>query len=467
MFFYQNEFFSFLFGIPALMILFESIMFLAENMAQIENRTVAAQTFLSGLRALPNFEDLRQKQYDQLLTLIRSKVILFEQVNSILAKLSEDIWGKDLLLGLKQALTDQVITAEQCSVLRGKQQDYRALPHYLNQEWFEVLGKASTKTQAVEFLVRLAIKLGLRRPSEPTFATLLALVFCSQEDSFLSEDQKWRLLQEYKPQIKKWLQHAPPVTHTVDVLSQDVECFPPDLLRNAYPDGFVPCFPSLTWTGHVCQEAATFPLRKTNHVATIATASVARQQSTADLSGVLDVLVGALSSRQPVEQQSGRVNLPGFRLLQPQDKPKPPQLALENAPVPPASQQATDGVEVQAPKQSEPQAKEPAAMIASLRAGLDGEKKTEAPEKKERKKREKKLKRPCAAPKAAAKAKAKAKTKGTGSKTREDMAEKRASLFRKIPKHLQDLYRGGCSSCRKRPWCTLSCWSKRGFHPDN
>ena len=47
-------------------------------MAQIENRTVAAQTFLSGLRALPNFEDLKQKQYDQLLTLIRSKVILFE-----------------------------------------------------------------------------------------------------------------------------------------------------------------------------------------------------------------------------------------------------------------------------------------------------------------------------------------------------------------------------------------------------
>ena len=169
-------------------------------MAQIENRTVAAQTFLSGLRALPNFEDLRQKQYDLLLTLIRSKVIVFEQVNSILAKLSEDIWGKDLPLGLKQALTDQVITAQERNVFRGKQQDYRALPHYLNQHWFEVLGKASTKTHAVEFLVALAIKLGLRRPTEPTFATLLAFVakkisFCRKTRSggcFKTTNRKWR-----------------------------------------------------------------------------------------------------------------------------------------------------------------------------------------------------------------------------------------------------------------------------------
>jgi len=251
-------------------------------MAQIENRTLAAQTFLSGLRALPNFQDLRQKQYDLLLTLIRSKVIVFEQVNSILAKLSEDIWGKDLLLGLKQALTDQVITEEGRQVFRGKQQDYRALPLYLNQHWFEVLGKASTRTHAVEFLVALAIKLGLRRPTEPTFATLLALVFCGQEDSFLSEDQKWRLLQDYKPQMKKWLRDAPPLARIVEVLPQDVELFPQDLLRNAYPDGFTPCYPSLTWTAHVIQQASTFPLRKTNQVACIASACAGRRQGTAE-----------------------------------------------------------------------------------------------------------------------------------------------------------------------------------------
>ena len=47
-----------------------------------------------------------------------------------------------------------------------------------------------------------------------------------------------------------------------------------------------------------------------------------------------------------------------------------------------------------------------------------------------------------------------------------DMVEARASLFRKAPKHLQDRFRGGCSTCRNRPFCTLSCWAKRGFYPD-
>ena len=274
--------------------------------------------------------------------------------------------------------------------------------------------------------------------------------------------------------MKKWLRDAPPLAQFVEVLPQDVELFPQDLLRNAYPDGFTPCHPSLTWTAHVIQQASTFPLKKTNQVACIASACAVRRQGTAELSaGVLDVLVGALSSRQSAEQQAGQQA--GHVNLQPQEKPKATQLALENGPVPPASQQATDvaqvpacGAGTSAQKQLEPKAKEPAAMIASLRAGLDGEKHAEAPEKKEKGTRKQKFKRPCAAPKAAAKAKAKAKAKASKFKTGKslDMAEKGASLFRKVPKHLQDLYRGGCSTCRKRPWRTLSCWAKRGFYPD-
>ena len=41
-----------------------------------------------------------------------------------------------------------------------------------------------------------------------------------------------------------------------------------------------------------------------------------------------------------------------------------------------------------------------------------------------------------------------------------------ATAMGAIPAELQDLWRNGCSGCRHRPNCTLSCWAKRGYYPD-
>ena len=63
------------------------------KMAQVDTRLVAAQNFLVGLKSLPTFADLRQQQFDKLLTLIRSKTLSFDQAAVCLPKISEDLLG--------------------------------------------------------------------------------------------------------------------------------------------------------------------------------------------------------------------------------------------------------------------------------------------------------------------------------------------------------------------------------------
>ena len=106
------------------------------KMAQVDTRLVAAQNFLVGLKSLPTFADLRQQQFDKLLTLIRSKTLSFDQAAVCLPKISEDLWGEEFTLGLKQAVTDQICKGDG-KPERSRQQDYRALPCYLDKGWFE------------------------------------------------------------------------------------------------------------------------------------------------------------------------------------------------------------------------------------------------------------------------------------------------------------------------------------------
>ena len=194
------------------------------KMAQVENRLIASQNFLEGLKSLPNYADLRQQQYEKVLTTIKTKTLSFAQAAACLPKISEDLWGEEFTLGLKQAVSDQISEVD-AKTEKLRLQDYRALPFYLDKGWFEVLAQATGKATALEHLVRLSKKLGLQKPTEPTYATLLALVFCQTEGEFLTEQQKWCLVQEFKPQMKKWFQQSCAVTHFVETLPRDVTEF--------------------------------------------------------------------------------------------------------------------------------------------------------------------------------------------------------------------------------------------------
>ena len=53
------------------------------------------------------------------------------------------------------------------------------------------------------------------------------------------------------------------------------------------------------------------------------------------------------------------------------------------------------------------------------------------------------------------------KGKGPKKRTSDQMAKAREET----PAELRDKYRSGCPSCRHRPFCTGSCWGKRGYFP--
>ena len=44
-----------------------------------------------------------------------------------------------------------------------------------------------------------------------------------------------------------------------------------------------------------------------------------------------------------------------------------------------------------------------------------------------------------------------------------ERSAKREALLQRVPAALKRRFAGGCSTCRFRPMCTVSCWAKRGF----
>ena len=56
-----------------------------------------------------------------------------------------------------------------------------------------------------------------------------------------------------------------------------------------------------------------------------------------------------------------------------------------------------------------------------------------------------------------------ATTKKPPVETLEQKRAKRALLFKQIPKRVQLRWKHGCSKCRGRAFCTVSCWYDRGF----
>ena len=77
--------------------------------------------------------------------------------------------------------------------------NYLALPRYLTQSLWASLQGSEPEELRLEKLVRHAARLGLRCPTEPTFAMLLALSFQGAR----TEQKQRQVLSEDKPRIKR------------------------------------------------------------------------------------------------------------------------------------------------------------------------------------------------------------------------------------------------------------------------
>ena len=228
-------------------------------MAQVEKQIVAAQKFLQNVVALPTFDDLRGKQLKRLIAFLGKNVLSVEQSAALMPILDCNVWGlhmEELKTCIAQQTCDE--NDETTAASRAALQDFTNIPHYLSQDWWNLLESGKDKVRNLESLCGLAASLGLRNASEPTYAGLCALAFCVGGMQLLEED-KLKLLTLHKSRMKKVFSNAVPLASVMDVLPSSPEDCPKQFLNAAYPNGFVAGTPVTKSMDYICRLVATYP----------------------------------------------------------------------------------------------------------------------------------------------------------------------------------------------------------------
>ena len=467
-------------------------------MAQVEKQIVAAQKFLQNVVALPSFSDLLSKQMQRLQTLLGKTLLSVEQSAALMDVLDSDVWGLESMEKLKTCIAQQTRHDSDDSVAatRASLQDYTSLPYYLSQEWWNVLESGREKVRTLESLCHLAASLGLRNPSEPTYAGFCALVFCSGSKQLL-EEEKLKLLALHKARMKKVFNNAVPLASVLDVLPSDVEQCPKIFLDTAYPNGFVAGTPVTQTMVTVCNLVSTYPCRRRGKVsAGESTVSALESPVTKTLSRLASVAKVLNEGRR--EQGENEV-LPGFKLLQAgkasaepgtasSSRPEPLPLmdaqpadsaALKEVPSEPVHASATvQKLKEQMRKQTgqdsssktDDQGKGNGKKdIVAKPVGSSGSPKVSVKKKpagkvtvcrKPATSDQQDLKRP---PKVLCKPAASTHGLKRPAAVQTAGELKRQQVLKLVPPQVLERYKDGCSRCYHRQYCTVSCWARRGY----
>ena len=463
----------------------------------------AAQKFLRGVKSLPNFPELADKQVSRLQKMLdKVNSVTTEQAAAILDLLDESLWTEDAVSKLKTMVAEMTAEAEGSQVKRDTQ-DYRMLPYYMSEKLSEQLkGKQCQENVALQALCKHAWLLGLRCPSELTLAILLCMAHYNSV-SRMSDKDKYNLLLSKKPLMKKWLGGLPDPSPYLLSLPQDPQDLPAGMLSAAFPEGNVVEGPLPA--AEILLLAKQMPLRVSNKAVTDPKTAAAQgsgmMNSPARAFGhMMAGLMKGMGSYRA--EPSPKVTI----LDTPKAAPQPRLLALEDArPEPPVLPAKSTDTPAGGVGRTTTVAQEVDAQIGgesieenllNLRKSLSGadEDKEAAAMKRpaskavvpagiNTKRPAGNIKRPAAADVEAATPahpkKAKKDVQATavtvlkrpasksGSKSAASVArasaEERSNLLREIPLAVRKQYANGCATCRYRPGCCVSCWRKRGY----
>eukprot|EP00438_Fugacium_kawagutii_P006886 Skav204955 [mRNA] locus=scaffold3104:312444:313943:- [translate_table: standard] len=497
-------------------------------MAQaLEKQVLASQKFLRGLRALPHYGTIRDGQWQSIDRKIqRTGSLTAEKISELVGMLEEELWSEEQVSSLKEKLA--ALVADESNKDRRQSQDFTRLPHYLNEEMWNMVRSRVNRVEVLQRLTALAGNLGLRLPSEFSFAALLTLAFCCFEQK--TETEKRKLVDDYKDKIRKWLRPFPPLTELSSELPVDVSSMPAELLAAAYPQGFVPHVPPGLSMAEIQQCIASYPVRRRgSDKIPLPAHSAPSSSSQLDHGQLADFAIRIVNG---VHRSSA-------------DTPSSVPLAVTAAPVvaqplaimdkaPSTVEPAPSNSAVEETAMSDeaaPVAHEPCEPTAEAQTkvsrGLDALKAQLRPDRHERPVHKRPPGRPprqgrvepagssqksdssrgnrimakpaaaCvavagarpagegwakktkrASPAAACAATPAKKTKPAGQKKGLKQAamkvvadkynstsakRKRQALAKVVPAAQLRLYKLGCTTCRNTPYCTPSCWSKRGF----
>ena len=168
----------------------------------MEKHLLAAQRFLEGLRQLPHFDTLCQRQYDQLLRAFSkngAKGLSVDQAGSFLEKMDLTLWGQERAEGIRKVVAEQVEVHAESEQPRRSMQDFENCFLFLKAiHWQRLADEKVARSEIVEEIIDHVGLLGLRCPTEGTFATLVALVYGVFGTRHLNQEDKFKLLKQCK-----------------------------------------------------------------------------------------------------------------------------------------------------------------------------------------------------------------------------------------------------------------------------
>ena len=458
----------------------------------MEKRLVAAQNMLDGLKSLPNFDGIVEKQYKAVLGSIQQQAkkanTSVALVTSFLASLRVDLWGDQRSEALKGEVASLVSQDGEDAGPRRSMQNFEQFWRHLPLHLWEKAGDRTCKRQTVtQALCMHMICLGLRCPSEPTSGSMTCWVHCMHGESNLQWDDKISKLKQHKAifqKLKEKISKEPACY--LDFLPVDFKEIPGDLAELAFPNGSKPAEPPENFGSRLAAAMATFPLRGSNQKAVVVSEPEVKldpkafQEALAMVSPLLNTFLANQMMQRPASEQE----IPLQFLKPPAVNPTAvaTQVPLGNGsaqepeqrllPAPSQVMQAIVAEARDALVKEEPEPK-PEQMVEQLRKQLRGDPEKDGETKpREKSKPKAPAKRPAAKPHP--RPKKSAKQEGDSVKKRPSSrevehpsgrltAEDREKFLKKIPKGILNQYRNGCPRCRHRQFCTVSCWKSRGY----
>ena len=459
----------------------------------MEKQLLASQKFLQGIRALPTYEAARSKQMQQIENVVsKAPCISTEVAGQLVHVIDGEIWSEDQVVHLKGLISEKITMNTSTTAGRKTGQDYTALCCYLSTEWWTYLQTTQSEGEKVEALTKLGAKLGMRTPSEASLGGIVYLSCCLFGNQNMTEKQKLKLLEEYKPKMRRWIGQVPVCGDKVSDLPEDPQELDSERRNTSFPKGYEPGLLQGLSLSSIMLGIRKYPCRKTNmmtqgpNTMSLAPGSVLEQAGGMQWRQVGELLAGALGATSLERQKSFQPSSPE-KIVK---KPSVQLLALTNgeefesqeshasSKVVPNAAEVTPTTVVEPPAVTESRAPTLASQVSALRGQLSLKRPAAASHDKSHEDEDDEatvLKRPAARKATSPKKKpaaALAKPKGQPKKKPQVGLKRKAApveddyrkrLMASIPKTLKDQYKRGCGTCRNRPWCCNSCWHKRGF----
>jgi len=447
----------------------------ADRICAIVDGIVTLGGTLEGLQSQSEFY---KKHYDIVRTELSMATFLFEDAARVAAKIRTiAFWDQDAVEELLATVGRRVSHASSHVHASGRKsmQDYCNFPHHLTEAvWKTLQNKDSSMETKMHCLMKHLTTIGLRCPSEQTYAMVCAVL--NSDIQLRVPQERYRLLLAVKPLVKRYCEGTLEVCTFVEKLPEQREVFEQ---LGFPPMDLVPC--QVPWLELVMM-AKSIPLRVTNRMSLSSTASSSSTSFPSvvptaglDLMGLMHGFVSILQAQATQQQHAAapRIELlpaGSSRLAQsvsnasrlmdivntqsnveahsvdvPQvDVPKPVAHALEDAVDKPKTVSPLQAIALLQDKAPVPGAvdvcKRPASSTETLKTVCKRPASDHSKTKQQKKKH--------AGLKTGA-----GKKKPSGKETDQPWLPTMKQRLKQRP--------NGCAKCRNRPGCCPSCWQQR------